>query len=250
MSRKIGCAGWSLPRAYRAPPLSYLERYAQLLNCVEVNSSFYRHHRPQTYERWATLVPDSFRFSVKVPKAVSHSQLFHADVFERFAYEVRHLGRKLGALLFQFPANLECSSRLLKTLFEALRREFPSTPAFCEPRHASWFNADVEAILRSYMLDWAVADPAAVRTAPMIFGGRPIRYYRLHGTPRIYYSSYPMPTLRTLAQQTMHRPDEQESWIIFDNTAAGAAFENARIFQRLLGEGSEPHDRTNLRNGF
>jgi uncharacterized protein YecE (DUF72 family) len=236
MPRKIGCAGWSLPREYRAPPLSYLERYAQLFNSVEVNSSFYRHHRPQTYERWASVVPESFQFSVKVPKAISHSELFQAGVFERFADEVGHLGSKLGALLFQFPPALECSSRLLKTHFEALRREFPLTPAFCEPRHASWFNADVEAILHSYAIDWAVADPKVVSNAPSIFGGRPRRYYRLHGTPRIYYSSYSSTTLRALAQQTLRREEENESWIIFDNTAAGAAFEDARTFERLLAE--------------
>src|SRR5690349_12428290 len=68
---RVGCAGWSLPKEHadRFPAEgSHLERYAACFPAVEINSSFYKPHRPTTYARWAASVPPDFRFSVKVPK--------------------------------------------------------------------------------------------------------------------------------------------------------------------------------------
>ncbi|MDQ3815662.1 MAG: DUF72 domain-containing protein, partial [Armatimonadota bacterium] len=73
----IGCAGWSIPSPH-APEFpaagSHLERYAARFPAVEINSSFYRPHRPQTYERWAAAVPTHFQFAVKVPKIITHER--------------------------------------------------------------------------------------------------------------------------------------------------------------------------------
>jgi hypothetical protein len=74
---RIGTAGWSIPTEHAAPfPAlgSHLERYAAVFDAVEINSSFYRPHRPATYERWAASVPEGFRFAVKVPKAITHER--------------------------------------------------------------------------------------------------------------------------------------------------------------------------------
>ena len=62
----IGTAGWSLGKQVREHFLagsSQLERYATRLNCCEINSTFYRLHRPKTYARWLEAVPADFRFS-------------------------------------------------------------------------------------------------------------------------------------------------------------------------------------------
>ncbi len=72
---RIGTAGWALPKALRnnqsaSKPL--LEQYAALFDAVEVNSSFYRPHRRSTYERWSANVPDSFRFSLKLSRVITH----------------------------------------------------------------------------------------------------------------------------------------------------------------------------------
>ncbi len=75
LSLRIGTAGWSVPALYAEEMPrggSHLERYARRLNAVEINSSFYRPHQRKTYERWAQSTPADFRFSVKVPKAITH----------------------------------------------------------------------------------------------------------------------------------------------------------------------------------
>src|SRR3569832_1232375 len=76
----IGTAGWSVTRtAAAAFPASgtHLHRYAQILNGVEINSSFYRSHRPQTYARWAASTPTAFRFAVKLPRTITHEARLH-----------------------------------------------------------------------------------------------------------------------------------------------------------------------------
>ena len=116
---RIGCAGWNLPKYLRDPSLSYLERYAQLFNCVEINSSFYRHHRPKTYARWADAVPEDFRFSVKAPKAITHSAEVVKVTIDRFLNEIRELGDKLGPLLIKFPPRAAFKSSVASELYFA-----------------------------------------------------------------------------------------------------------------------------------
>src|SRR3978361_1845279 len=107
----IGTAGWTVPSRYAAempPGGSHLERYARRLNAVEINSSFHRPHQRKTYERWARSVPKDFRFSIKVPKTMTHEQQL-ADcgaLLDRFAAEIAGLGQRLGAPLVPIPPQL------------------------------------------------------------------------------------------------------------------------------------------------
>jgi len=72
---RVGTAGWSIPRASaeRAPgDGTHLQRYARVLACSEINSSFHRSHRAAVYAKWAASTPSGFRFSVKLPRAITH----------------------------------------------------------------------------------------------------------------------------------------------------------------------------------
>ena len=123
---RVGTAGWSVPSRYVAevpPGGSHLERYARHLNAVEIDSSFYRPHQRKTYERWAQSTPSSFRFAVKMPKAVTHEQRL-ADcgaLLDRFVAEVTGLGDRLGALLVQLPPTLALERRVAGRFFHDLR---------------------------------------------------------------------------------------------------------------------------------
>ena len=107
----IGCAGWAISKQYKSlfpQSGSHLERYAQRLTAVEINSSFYRPHRRTTYEGWAAAVPEGFAFSVKAPKMITHElRLLGADAaLARFVGQASGLGDRLGPLLFQLPPSL------------------------------------------------------------------------------------------------------------------------------------------------
>src|SRR5689334_2689831 len=100
----IGTAGWGIPSTSSAafPAVgSNLRRYGSVFDAVEINSSFHRSHELSTYRRWAEAVPDTFRFSVKVPKTITHVQKLR-DVellLAPFLAEIAGLGCKLGPLL-------------------------------------------------------------------------------------------------------------------------------------------------------
>lgn len=114
----MGCAGWTIPKQYasRFPADgSQLARYAERLQAVEVNSCFYRSHRPSTYARWAAQTPAEFPFSLKIPKEVTHERrLVKADgAVSRFLDETAELGPKRGPILVQLPPSLAFNATLL-----------------------------------------------------------------------------------------------------------------------------------------
>jgi uncharacterized protein YecE (DUF72 family) len=223
---RIGTAGWSIPKQHAAAFAasgSHLERYAQRLNAVEINSSFYRPHRRATYERWAATVPEDFAFAVKAPRAITHdARLADAQsTLERFLGEATGLGAKLGPLLFQLPPNFAFDARTARTFLKALRARHDG-PVAWEPRHPTWFTPHAERLLIEHRIARVAADPAVVPAAAEPAGWGGLRYFRLHGVPRIYYSDYGADTLARYARRMT-----AQTWCIFDNTALGAATANA-----------------------
>jgi uncharacterized protein YecE (DUF72 family) len=228
---RIGTAGWSIPAAEReAFPAegSHLERYAARFNAVEINSSFYRPHRRATYVRWAASVGDDFRFSVKLPKTISHARPGeHAEAdIERFVGEVTGLGEKLGVVLVQFPPSRVFRRCEVGTLFASLISNL-SCPLACEPRHASWFAPPVETLLSNLHVSRVAADPPSVDGVEAPGGWPGLRYHRLHGAPRTYYSRYEPHAIDALRDNVEDEVREADVWCIFDNTAMGAATANA-----------------------
>ena len=228
---RIGCAGWTIPRhdiAAFPEQGSHLERYAQVFGGVEINSSFYRPHRQQTYARWADSVPDDFRFSVKLPRTISHDAgLRDIDApLARFASEVAALGGKLGCLLLQLPPKFAFDEAVAADFFGRAATMFSCMIA-CEARHPSWFSPEATALMTAHAITRVIADPAKGQPGAHAPTTADI-YVRLHGSPRIYYSSYPDAYLESLRQDiAIHTAAGRDVWCIFDNTASGASVPNA-----------------------
>ncbi|WP_426234637.1 DUF72 domain-containing protein [Pseudomonas sp. TWP3-2] len=221
----IGCAGWSLSREYWPDfPTegTHLQRYATRVNCAEINSSFYRPHRRRTYERWAESVPANFRFSVKLPKLITHElQLQHCDqALDEFLQQCSGLQEKLGCLLIQLPPKLAFDAPEAEAFFSKLRERF-NKDVVLEPRHESWTTAND--LLIEHRIAQAAVDPSRISTDTTPQGWSGVRYWRLHGSPRIYHSAYDPTYLQQLANQLQ----TTNTWCIFDNTASGAALGNA-----------------------
>ena len=236
----VGCAGWNLWKEHAAPfpeTGSHLERYAAVFPAVEINSSFYRPHKPETSARWADSVPEAFRFAVKVPPAITHDARLErcGPLLDRFAAEVAGLGGKLGGLLVQLPPSLVHAPRTAATFFSMLRRRFPRVPVACEPRHASWFAPAVDALWERHAIARVAADPAPVAGADVPGGAGRWRYWRLHGSPRMYYSEYGASRLAMFAASMQSRTSNRgATWCIFDNTAHGFSINDAASLQALL----------------
>src|SRR3984957_9130196 len=197
MKLLVGTAGWTVPKQHLAlfsapgegEKRSHLERYASRLRCTEINSSFYRPHRRATWERWAATTPDEFRFAVKAPKAVTHIAKLEntGAILLEFFDAVCGLGKKLGPVLIQLPPKLAFDEGVAREFFTTLR-ELHQGGVVLEPRHASWFSASTDRLLRSFQIARVAADPPKGSEAAAYPGGWPgLRYWRLHGAPRTYY---------------------------------------------------------------
>jgi uncharacterized protein YecE (DUF72 family) len=233
---RIGTAGWAIPRtvADRFPTVgSGLQRYAGRFNAAEINSTFYRPTRPSTYLRWRESTPEGFRFAAKIPKAITHeARLIDCQpALQVFLSQMGDLGETLGPLLVQLPPSLTFDPGVAETFFAGLRATFGG-PVACEPRHPSWFGDAADALLRAQRIARVAADPARVPEAARPGGWPQLAYWRLHGSPRMYWSAYEPAFLETLATE-ISRLEANEAWVIFDNTASGAAAADALALQAL-----------------
>ena len=233
---RIGTAGWTVPRAVAdqfPAEGTGLERYAARFDAAEINSTFYRSHRPGTLAKWAAAVPDGFRFAVKAPKAITHQARLEGcgELLARFLDETAELGDKRGPVLVQLPPKLAFEGAVARAFFEDLRGRF-SGPVACEPRHASWFEVAVDDLLTGMEVARVAADPARVPAAAEPGGWSGLRYWRLHGWPRIYYDSYGPEVIAQLAADL--RASAVDAWCVFDNTVSGAAAANALELQARL----------------
>ena len=228
MGAAIGTAGWSIAarEADRFPAEGWsLERYAAVFGAVEINSSFHRPHRASTWTRWAQSVPEGFRFSVKMPKTISHEHrlLDCEEAVARFFGEAAALGSKLSVLLLQLPPRLAFDAAVAEAFFAHALPRAPARLA-CEPRHPSWFEPGADALLAGLGVVRVAADPAVVPAAALRGGDRSLAYWRLHGSPAMYRSAYGAVRLARYAALIRTKLDAgRDVWCMFDNTASSAA---------------------------
>jgi uncharacterized protein YecE (DUF72 family) len=234
----IGTAGWSIPRAsaHLCPTEgTHLQRYARVFPCAEINSSFHRPHSVSTFGKWAASTPRAFRFAVKVPRLITHDlKLLRARrPFQEFLAESGGLGDQRGPLLVQLPPSFAFDAGVAGRFF-GMVRTFYDGPVVCEPRHPSWFEARPHALMRRYAVARVVADPPITDDVRGTGGWEGIAYFRLHGAPRVYWSRYDTSDLARFALLVQRLSESVDVWCVFDNTAAGAALDNAWELQRLL----------------
>lgn len=227
---RVGCAGWNIPQqvaSHFCSSGSHLERYSKEFNCCEINSSFYRSHKKATWERWANSVPSEFRFSVKAPKTITHELRLNcsSQVLSAFLEQINYLGEKLGPVLIQLPPSLEFDRVRARKFLSLLRKNFCGEVVW-EPRHASWFEDPGDVLLKEFQIARAAADPPCVPASARPGGLASLAYFRLHGSPRRYFSAYSGHYLNKLAAQLANLAGAH-AWCIFDNTASGFAVQNA-----------------------
>jgi len=102
-----------------------------------------------------------------------------------------------------------------------------------EPRHPGWFTPENDLWLAERQIARVAADPVPKRMPIEAGAARPggwdgLAYYRWHGSPRVYYSDYPVEQLQRLRRRATGESRAGRSvWCIFDNTAGGHALGNA-----------------------
>ena len=154
MQLLVGTSGFSykewLGRFYpeKLPASDMLRYYAQHFGTVEINNTFYRMPAESMLESWTQQVPESFMFTLKAPRRITHDKRLReieADVAE-FARRAGVLGNKLGVLLFQLPPNLKKDLVRLQNLLSLVPKD---TRAALEFRNDSWQDQEVYEMLRA-----------------------------------------------------------------------------------------------------
>lgn len=113
----VGTSGLVLRETKREFPEEFKEKsrlayYSTLFNSIEINSTFYKLHKPVTFERWSKEVADDFRFTIKLWKEVTHKKMLEYDETQLriFFSTLEKLQDKRGCLLIQFPASIKADN--------------------------------------------------------------------------------------------------------------------------------------------
>ncbi|MEO6580624.1 MAG: DUF72 domain-containing protein [Sphingomicrobium sp.] len=235
----VGTAGWAVSGSPEAFPAegSALERYSAVFDGLEINSSFHRRHRPATWQRWAASTPARFRFSVKVPKTITHqAKLVEVEkLLDQFAEDVVGLGPKLRVVLVQLPPSFAFDASLFEQFIRSLSARI-EVPIACEPRHTSWFEPGADKVLDRLGVARVAADPALSETAAKPGSAKSLAYWRLHGSPQMYRSTYGEARIADYAAR-IAGSGARECWCMFDNTASSAAIGDALLMKEQLGAG-------------
>jgi uncharacterized protein YecE (DUF72 family) len=162
----VGTSGFSYPSwrgafyPEKARAADLLERYAEQLPSVELNTTFYKLPAEEQFRTWAEQTPAAFRFAVKMNRRITHAG--RLELLPTFCENARVLGDRLGPILIQFPPTRTRDDGLLRLLLDSLD---PQLEYAFEFRHESWEGAEVPVRVNS--LD----------------GEAPFRYLRLREPP-------------------------------------------------------------------
>lgn len=233
----IGCSGFSerlwkgcfYPENLKSS--EYLEYYSSRVNAVEINSTFY--HRPtlKTLEKWKNSTPKDFGFFIKIPKQITHFQKLtnsKAEIDEFCQYIAENLGNKLRGFLFQMPPSFHNTEENIQKIIDNIDAKFLTVIEF---RHKSWWEEKIFSILaKRHIIFSGVSIPKDI-PENVIINNKNAMYFRLHGKPKMFSSSYSHEYLENLFSEISQF--QGEKYIFFNNTYGTAGIENALFLQSL-----------------
>jgi uncharacterized protein YecE (DUF72 family) len=233
---RIGTSGWQYAdwrgRFYPSGlgQNRWLEHYVECFSTVELNVTFYRLPKPDTFGQWARRVPPDFLFAAKMSRYLTHVKRLvdPAEPVARFLAATAGLGNRLGPVLLQLPPNLPAAPDRL----DAVLAEIPDRMrVVVEPRHASWWSKEVRDVLvrRGAALCWS--DRRARPVAPL-WRTADFGYLRLHEGRARPWPRYGQRSLDTWLGRLTHEFSSQDCFVYFNNDQHGAAIEDALAMTR------------------
>ncbi len=239
---RIGISGWTYPPwrgvfyPSRWPQAKELEFAAQRFRAIEVNGTFYGLQRPEAFADWAARTPADFTFAVKAPRYITHMLKLRGaqtPLANFLASGLLRLGRKLGPILWQFPARFAFDPERLEPFVAMLPhdteaaatlarahdarldgRDWTETDALrplrhaIEVRHDSFRDPQFIALLRAHHVALVCAD--TVQWPRLMDVTADFVYCRLHGAEERYASGYDPTALDAWARRVIARAQGTE----------------------------------------
>jgi uncharacterized protein YecE (DUF72 family) len=233
----IGTSGWSYkhwrgtfyPENIKVK--DHFKYYQAHFNTVEINNTFYRLPKKETFISWKTDVSADFVYMIKASRFITHMKKLHdpQESTALFLDHVRLLGKKLGAILFQLPPVMKVNIELLEQFISKLPTSYRYVFEF---RNISWYTDAVYRTLQKYNCAFCIYEleghqSPVITTADFV-------YVRLHGPGKKYQGSYTDATLKHWADQCESWAKDKDVFVYFDNDQEGyAAFNAIRLMEIL-----------------
>lgn len=234
---RLGTSGWVYPhwRGLFYPPhlhpRHWLGHYSDSFDSVEINNTFYRLPRPETFADWAAQTPEGFLFAVKANRFLTHrKKLKDAEAaLAEFLARARLLGSKLGPILFQLPPHWGPDLPRFESFLRALP---PGCTYVFEFRDQRWLDESVFRLMERCGVVHCIHDMRPLRVPPRVTAGAV--YLRFHGDPT-RAGDYPEETLALWAGRIDRWLSRGlDVYAYFNNDIGGFALENAECLRRTL----------------
>jgi uncharacterized protein YecE (DUF72 family) len=237
---RIGCSGWNY-RDWRGPfypkelPVKgWFAFYAGIFDTVEINNSFYRLPKPAVFEKWCAQAPPGFCYAVKVSRFLTHNKKLKEPEapLDLFIGNARHLGDRLGPLLYQLPPRWALNRERLTHFLGALPAGLTHVLEF---REDSWMTDEVLALLDAHQVAFCTHDMPGMKV-PRWASGK-AAYVRFHGHAGKYRGRYPDSALQSwadwmVAQAKGGRP----VWAYFNNDYNADAVQDALTLRAMVAQ--------------
>lgn len=234
----IGCSGFHYKEwkevfyPTKLPQRLWLDHYCKHFNTLELNVTFYRFPQLSFLQNWNQKTPGNFSFAVKAPRLVTHYKKFDACeplLADFYGTVQKGLQEKLACILFQLPAQLSYSEALLQKIVRQLDPAFTNVVEF---RHSSWWQPLVYEVLSYHHISFcSISHPQLPNE---VISNTDVVYYRFHGVPQLYYSSYDQTFLEQVITAIKNAKHTAQAFVYFNNTAATAAIQNAQYVKQLV----------------
>lgn len=227
---------YSFPEEHRnSTRLTY---YASLFNSVEINSTFYKLPMAKTIAKWASEVPDTFRFTFKLWKEITHvpGLNFKQQDVASFFNVIAQAAHKKGTVLIQFPPSIgSVYVHQLEVLLNCIAQCDPDREwkIAVEFRNKSWYHSDVYRLLASHRAALVVQDIPKSLT-PMIDHASDFMYIRFHGPTGNYRESYAEHFLSEYATYIHEWLAEGKTVFVYFNNTMGDAYNNLQQLNRFI----------------
>lgn len=235
---RIGCSGWiyshwrGLFYPEKLPVKRWFAYYAEEFDTVEINNSFYRLPKAETFDAWRDQAPPGFCYAVKANRFLTQAKKLKdcEEPLARMMAPFRHLGDRLGPILYQLPPRFKVNLERLAGFLELMPKDVTNVFEFREP---SWYVDDVFALLDRHGASFCAHDMPGSKSERIAVGR--VAYLRFHGGLSKYYGRYRDEHLLEwadwiAAQARGGRP----VWAYFNNDPEAHAIDDARTLRAMV----------------
>lgn len=237
---RIGCSGW-VYRHWRG--LFYPEKlavkrwfafYASEFDTVEINNSFYRLPKAETFDLWREQAPPGFCYAVKANRFVTQAKKLKEceEPIERMMAQFRHLGPRLGPVLYQLPPRFKVNLERLESFLAIVPKDVTNVFEFRDP---SWYCDAVLDLLERHGTSFCAHDMPGSASPRLAVG--PAAYLRFHGGLSKYYGRYPDERLLDWAGWIGEQARAGRAvWAYFNNDPEAHAIHDAQTLRAMVRE--------------